>query len=96
MATIEVYRGAGLRTGEPVIVPMLADGVLIERGRAEMNANAHPLNQVSADVVFTPGLRLGQLIEAIDPSTVMPLRAKITGMSITVTLADISQQITLE
>lgn len=96
MATIEVYRGDGLRIGAPIGESMLSDGVLLDRGRAEMDANAHPLNQVSADVVFAPGLRLGQLVEALDPSTAMAMRAKITGVSITVTLADISQQITLE
>ncbi|WP_127476530.1 hypothetical protein [Sulfurivermis fontis] len=93
---IEVYRGDGVRPGSPIVEPLLSDDALIHRGRAEMDANAHAFNRIDMDVVFRPGIRLGQLIEAIDPSTAQPYRAKVTGIQITVTEASIETRLTLE
>jgi hypothetical protein len=93
---IEVYRGLGSRSCTPIIEPLLSDDVLIQRGIAEMDANAQAFNRVDMAVVFRPGLRLGQLIEASDPSSATPYRAKITGISITVSEALIETNITLE
>ncbi len=93
---IEAYRGAGDRQGQPIIEPLLADNALIHRGRAEMDANAHELNQVQLSIVFRPGVRLGHLIEAIDPSSATPYRGKITGMQITVRGAEIEHRIDVE
>jgi hypothetical protein len=93
---IEVYRGQGLRPGTPIIEPLMSDDALIQRGIAEMDVNAHAFNRVDLAVVFRPGLRLGQIIEASDPSSTTPYRAKITGISITVSEALIETNLTLE
>lgn len=96
MSVIEVYRGDGLRQGSPIVEPLLSDEALRQRGIAEMDANAHADNRVELSVVFRPGFRLGQLIEATDPSTAIPYRAKITGIAITVSEALIETRLNLE
>lgn len=93
---IEVYRGDGAREGLPISEPLLSDDALIHRGVAEMNANAHAFNRVEMVVVFRPGFRLGQIVEATDPSTASPYRAKITGIQITVSEAAIETHLSLE
>ncbi len=93
---IEVYRDDGMREGSPIVEPLLSDEALIHRGVAEMDASARAFNQIDLSVVFRPGLRLGQIIEATDPSTARPYRAKVTGIQITVSDAAIDTQITLE
>jgi hypothetical protein len=96
MSVIEVYRGDGARQGSPIIEPLLSDDALRLRGLAEMDANAHANNRVELSVVFRPGLRLGQLIAATDPSAAIPYRAKITGIAITVSEALIETRLMLE
>lgn len=96
MSVIDVYRGDGLRSGSPIVETLLSDEALIQRGIAEMDANAHACNRVELAVIFRPGLRLGQIVEATDPSTALPYRAKVTGMEITVTEASIETRLTLE
>lgn len=81
---VECYRGAGMRQGDIINAPMLPDAMLVERGRAEMDANAHMVNIVTLDVVPRTGVRLGQLIEATDPTSALPLRGKVTGIKISV------------
>ena len=93
---IEVYRGGGAREGSPIVEPLLADDALIHRGVAEMDANAHAFNRVEIAEVFRPGIRLGQIVEATDPSTASPYRAKVTGIQITVSEAAIETQLTME
>ena len=93
---IEVYRGDGAREGSPIVEPLLADDALIHRGMAEMDANAQAFNRVEMAVVFRPGIRLGQIVEATDPSTASPYRAKVTGIQITVSEAAIETQLSLE
>ena len=96
MSVIEVYRGDGQRIGVPIVEPLLSDAALLQRGVAEMDANAHAFNQIDMAVVFRPGFRLGQIIEATDPSTASPYRAKVTGIQITVSEASIDANLTLE
>lgn len=93
---IEVYRDNGLREGAPIVEPLLADDALLHRGVAEMDAHAHAFNRVELAVVFRPGLRLGQIVEATDPSTARPYRAKVTGIQITVSEANIDTRVNLE
>ena len=93
---VEVYRGDGLREGSPIDEPLLSDEALLHRGVAEMDANAHPFNRVEMAVIYQPGFRLGQIVEATDPSTASPYRAKVTGIQITVSEAAIDTQLTLE
>lgn len=93
---IEVYRGDGAHAGAPIVEPLLSDAALIERGVAEMDAHAHAFNHIEMEVVFRPGIRLGQIVEATDPSTASPYRAKVSGIQITVSEAAIETQLTLE
>ncbi len=93
---IEVYRHDGTREGPPIVEPLLSDEALIQRGMAEMDAHAHAFNQIEMAVVFRPGFRLGQIIEATDPSTARPYRAKVTGIQISVSEAVIETHLTLE
>ncbi len=93
---LSVYRGDGAREGTPIVEPLLSDEALLHRGMAEMDAHAHAFNQVELEVVFRPGLRLGQIVEAADPSAATPYRAKVTGIQITVTEAAIDTRLTLE
>lgn len=93
---LTVYRGDGLREGAPIIEPLLSDPVLIERGRAEMDAHAHASVRVDLEVVFRPGLRLGQLIEVADPTTASPYRARVIGIALTISTTQIESQLTLE
>jgi len=93
---VEVYRGDGMREGTPIIEPLLSDESLLQRGIAEMNAHAHAFNQIELEVVFRPGFRLGQIVEATDPSIASAYRAKVTGIQITVTEAAIDTRLNLE
>jgi len=93
---LSVYRGDGLREGAPIVEPLLADDALIQRGLAEMDAHAHAFNQIEMEVVFRPGFRLGQIVEATDPSTASPYRAKVTGIQIRVSEAAIETTLNLE
>jgi hypothetical protein len=93
---LSVYRGDGAREGMPIVEPLLSDEALLHRGVAEMDAHAAPFNQVEMAVAFRPGLRLGQIVEATDPSAATPYRAKVTGIQITVTEASIDTTVTLE
>lgn len=93
---IEVYRGDGAQQGPPIIESLLSDDALLQRGMAEMDAHAHAFERIEMSVVFRPGLRIGQLIEAADPGSIQACRAKITGISITVTPALIDTRLTLE
>jgi hypothetical protein len=93
---LSVYRGDGLREGAPILEPLLSDEALLQRGVAEMDAHAHAFNQVELEVVFRPGLRLGQIVEATDPSSARPYRAKVTGIQISITEAAIEMRLNLE
>jgi hypothetical protein len=96
MKTVEVYRGDGLRRGADISAPLLADNVLAVRGRAELDANAQDSTDIQLEILPMAGLRLGQLVEVQDPVKIRPYRAKITGISITGTLAAPSMAINLE
>ena len=85
---IEVYRGSGDRSGVPIVSPLLSDDMLIVRGRAEMNAYAHTVTEHSGEVIFRPGMRLGQLAHLPDITSTAGVRAKITGISIAISLSD--------
>jgi len=93
---IEVYRGDGQRVGSPITEPLLSDEALLQRGIAEMDAHASPFNHIEMEVVFRQGVRLGQLVEVSDPSDARAYRAKVTGVQITVTQADIQMRLNLE
>jgi hypothetical protein len=79
---IEVQRGLGDIDGDPITEPMLSDEMLLVRGKAEMNAHAHPIVHHNLDVIYRDGLRLGQLVSVSDPATAESYKAKITGIRI--------------
>ena len=79
---VECYRGAGQRPGEAIETPLLPDDMLVVRGTAAMDAQAHRINTVTIDLVPRPGSRLGQLIEYVDPASGLAVRGKITGIRI--------------
>lgn len=85
---IEVYRNAGDRSGAPITAPLLSDDMLIVRGRAEMNAHAHAVTEHTGEVIFRPGIRLGQLVESPDITSTNGVRSKITGISISIGLSE--------
>lgn len=85
---IEVYRGAGDHNGQPITAPLLSDDMLIVRGRAEMNAHAHRFVEHSGELMFRPGMRLGQLVQLPDPTTTNAVIAKVTGIVMSIALTD--------
>lgn len=96
MDTVEVYRGDGSHRGSDVIAPLLADSVLIDRGVAEMNRNAHYFNEVTLGLVALPMVRLGKLCQVSDPTSDRLFLAKVTAISISVSHASVEATIDLE
>jgi hypothetical protein len=92
----EFYRGAGDRIGTPIVEPMLNIIGIIYRGRAEMDAHAQRVQRIDADVVYRPGLRLGQLVALDDPIGAAPRRAKTTGIALSFADGRIDCSLTLE
>lgn len=93
---VEVYRAAGERIGRPIVELLLSGDALLQRGRAEMDANAHELTRVGLSVVARTGVRLGQLVEASDPASATPRRGKIVGIAISVRGVAIEHAVDLE
>lgn len=93
---IAVYRGDGLRSGTPIVEPLLSNDALMVRGKAEMNQNAHQTNHLTLSVVPLAGARLGQLVESVDVLSAVHVRSKVTGISIRITEADVSMSLNLE
>lgn len=84
---VEVFRGAGDRIGSPITEPLLSNDMLIVRGRAEMNANAHDMIEHSGEVAFRSGMMLGQPAQFDDAASLRPIRAKITSISISIVMS---------
>lgn len=85
---VEVYRGAGDRAGVPLSEPLLSDDMLIIRGRAEMNTHAHRFIEHTGEVVYRQGMKLGQLAHGPDLTNPAGMTAKITGISISLSLSE--------
>jgi hypothetical protein len=96
VAVIQVFRGAGDKVGKPIVVPILAENVLLDRGIHEMNVNASNKVQVSANIVYRTDLSLGQLVGVSDPSNNLMYKAKIVGMKLSLANGEVNQSITLE
>lgn len=79
---LEVYRGDGLRPGQPIVEPLLSDDALIHRGRAEMEAHAEPVDAVDITILPRPGLRLGQRVSYLDAASGRLVDARITGIEL--------------
>ncbi len=81
--TVEVYRGAGDRTGDEIREPLLGDSLpaALSRGRAELDARAHGWERVELLLGFRPELRLGALVAVDDPLQGARWVGKIVGIS---------------
>lgn len=95
-ATIEVYRGDGSRQAADVVEPLLADSVLIYRGKAEMDADTAPMFKVGAEVVYRKSVRLGQLVSVRNIATSKNFRAKVTGVSMELKHGEATMNLVLE
>lgn len=79
MAEAYVQRGEGLRPGPDIIDPLMATPlVLLERGRAEIDANSG-LQKVYLTCVYRGGVQAGQLVEVHDSLQGETYRGKIVG-----------------
>jgi len=94
---ITAYRGDGLRSADQVVTePLLSDTALLQRARAELDANAHAITEMSLQTIPLTGLALGQLASATDAATGALCIGRITGISIEASNTAINTQITLE
>lgn len=80
--TIEVYRDAGDWPGAEVREPLLGESLeaALERGRAELDANAHGWERVSLEADYQPDLALGALVEVDDPLQGVAWRGQVVGI----------------
>lgn len=82
MSSIVVFRGAGDRKGQDIVEPLLSSiTAKLERGRVEMDEHAKPAQSVTMDIVYRPGVRLGQLVEVHDAAQGKSWRGRITGIT---------------
>lgn len=94
---IEVYRGDGTRRGDDVEVPILeTTAALIERGRVEMDRNAHQKKEADLEIVPRSNVRTGQLVSTDDSTSEGKVVGKVTGISITVSGGQITHRINVE
>jgi len=94
---ITAYRGDGLRSASQVVSePMLSDTALLQRARAELDANAHALTEMSLQTIPLAGMALGQMASTTDAATGTLCIGRITGISIEASGTAINTQITLE
>ncbi|MBF0273586.1 MAG: hypothetical protein HQL98_16195 [Magnetococcales bacterium] len=89
---IVVQRGDGRFPGADVVEPLAATvDVMRERGRAEMDAG-EPLQSVTLDCLFLPGILPGQLVEVRDDwlgvwrGQVMSVRHEISDLHMNTTI----------
>ncbi len=94
---ITAYRGDGLRPApQPIVEPLLADDALLHRARAELDANAHALTEVSLSVLPRTGLGLGQLASTMDVASGTLQIGRITGIGIEANGTSLQTTVTLE
>lgn len=96
---IEVYRGAGDRPGDEIREALLhhSRAAAVARGRAELDAHAHPRLSTTLDLVAPRlDLMLGDLIEVNDAAQGVPWRGKIVGIKHSCAVGDIPTVLTIE
>ncbi len=82
MSSIVVFRGAGDRKGQDIVEPLLSSVTAkVERGRVEMDEHAKPAQSVTMDIVYRPGVRLGQLAEVHDATQGKSWKGKIVSIT---------------
>ena len=55
---------------------------LHERGRIELDSNAHALQEVDIEVTYRPGLANGQWVQVLDSTTGRTWNGKIIGVAL--------------
>ena len=82
MSTVVTIRYGGDRTGDDITDSLLStDAAKVERGRAELDTNAQPMQDTSLGLVYRPGVRPGQLVEVHDGAQGESYRGKVTSVS---------------
>lgn len=81
--TIEVVRGDGARDGGEILAPLLGASLqaAIARGRAELDASAHPRDRVSLTLDYRPDLLLGMRLEVSDPELGASWQGQVVGVA---------------
>lgn len=88
MSSVVVVRGIGDRKGQDIVDALLADtSAKIERGRVELDEHDKPSQDVTLEIVYRPGLRLGQLVEVHDSVQGVSWRGKIVEIAHRITIA---------
>ena len=96
MKTIAVYRGLGDRRGPDVNETLLADTVLVERGRHELDKQAHRTVSVQLETRLSNDVNLRDIAKVADPSNNLPYNARITGIEIAIKDGDASMRLSME
>jgi hypothetical protein len=82
VSTVVTMRYAGDRVGDDIVDSLLStDEAKVERGRAELDSSAQPMQEVTLGLVYRAGVRLGQLAEIHDGTQGASYRAKVTSVS---------------
>lgn len=78
---IKVVRDEGDKQGKDIVDALLSDlGVALSRGRAELDENGRPYQEVDLEIIYTAGVENGMLIEVQDSLQGITWRGKITGI----------------
>ena len=95
--SIRCYRGEGRhRVNDAVISNLLSElPACIQRGRNELDESAHGSQLVTIEMVFRPGIRLGQLVKVQETLFGSSWYAKITGIKHHVQNAKLTTELTL-
>ena len=81
MIDLFVFRGAGDKDGGEIFNPLLSDvSAALQRGKFEIDFNT-PTIQNSLEVVYSPGLRLGQQVSVSDSRTGMVIYGVVKSFS---------------
>ena len=82
MTDIFTQRGAGDKRGDDVVDPLITSTpVAIQRGRNELDKQAHSPRDVEVETVYRTGVRLGQVAKFYDSQTGLEWLGKIVGIS---------------
>lgn len=82
MSSVVVIRYDGDIQGPDISDTLLAPlGAKLERGRVEMDAHAQVSKDVNLDIMFRPGIRLGQIVEVHDSLQGGRYRGKVTSIT---------------
>lgn len=81
--SVEVYRGAGARAGADIVEPLLGQSIsaALARGRAELDARAHPKVSTDIEVGYRADLRCGDLLAVLDADQGSEWRGQIVAVS---------------